>query len=61
VKYNIILKPKKYFLGFLLATILSKYINTLSLTTIEEYIVAIKKLIFPTIAIYLKYYIGLTN
>lgn len=60
-KYNISIKPTKFFLNYLDVGFLSQQVNSLGLTTLEEKLKAIRLLTYPNILGTLEYYLGLTG
>jgi hypothetical protein len=61
VRYNITIKGKKYFISYLLATILGKKVNSFSLFTTKEKLEAIIKLAFPKTIKELEIYLGIAK
>jgi len=61
VRYNIIIKGKKYFISYLLATILRKKVNSFSLSITKEKLKAIIKLAFPKTVKELETYLGIAG
>ena len=61
VEYNIAIKGKKCFIGYLSAIVLRHYINSFSLSIIKEKLVTIKKLLFLRIVKDLEIYLGIAK
>jgi hypothetical protein len=61
VKYNIIIKGKKYFISYLLATILRKKVNSFSLSITKEKLETIAKLAFLKTTKELEIYLGIVR
>jgi hypothetical protein len=61
VRYNITIKEKKYFISYLLATILKKKVNSFSLSITKEKLEAIIKLAFPKTIKELEIYLGIAR
>jgi hypothetical protein len=61
VRYNITIKGKKYFISYLLVTILRKKVNSFGLSTTKEKLEAIVKLAFPKTIKELETYLGIAN
>lgn len=60
-KYNISIKPTKFFLNYSTIGLLGQQVNSLGLITSEKKLWAVKHLIYPKTLGVLKYYLGLTS
>ena len=58
---KVILEPKKLFLAYLLVTLLGQKVDGFSLTTTEERVAAIKKILYPDTLELLEIYIEIAN
>jgi hypothetical protein len=61
VRYNITIKGKKYFINYLLTTILRKKVNSFSLSITKEKLEAIIKLAFLKTIKELEIYLGIAE
>ena len=61
MRYNIIIKGKKYFISYLLVAILRKKVNSFGLSTTKEKLKAIIKLAFPKTTKELETYLGIAR
>jgi hypothetical protein len=61
VRYNITIKGEKYFISYLLTTILRKKVNSFGLSITKEKLEAIAKLAFPKTAKELETYLGIAG
>ena len=61
IRYNIIIKGKKYFISYLLVIVLDKKINSFKIFIIKEKLEAITKLVFLKIAKELKTYLEIAK
>jgi len=61
VRYNIAIKGKKYFISYLLATVLRKKVNSFRLSITKEKLEAIIKLTFPKTIKELETYLGIAE
>jgi hypothetical protein len=61
VKYNITIKGKKYFIRYLLTTVLGKKVNSFGISIIKKKLEAITKLAFLKIVKELEIYLGIAG